>query len=95
MLEPKEKYDLQELYDELPITLVALGQIAKINEVTIARIRDGKPTRRSTINRLLAAFSQVYERPFSVRNVSNINVMRNVRLEKKEAKTGSSKEEAA
>lgn len=86
MLEDKETYSLQELFDELPCTLVALGERASINEVTIARIRDGKPTRRSTVNRLLNEMSKIYERPLSLKNVTGVNVMVNKRLEAKEAK---------
>lgn len=86
MIENKDTYTLQELFEFLPITLIELGKQAGINEVTIARIRDGKPTRRSTANRLLLALSQVYGKPLNVRNVSGINLMENKRLEKKEQK---------
>ena len=84
MLEQKEKYTLEELYEELPCTLVELGQKSGLNEVTVARIRDGKPTRRSTVNRLLRALSEIYGVNLSVRNVQGINVQVNKRLEAKE-----------
>jgi len=86
MLEQKEKYTLQELYEELPCTLVELGQKSGLNEVTIARVRDGKPTRRSTVNRLLKALSEIYGVNLSVRNVQGINVQVNKRLEAKDQK---------
>lgn len=85
MLDTKEIYTLQELFDELPIPLAELARQSKINEVTLARIRDGKSTRRDTVNKLLLTFSEIYGRPFSVRNVTGLNVMRNMRLERKEA----------
>lgn len=80
----KPKYTLQELYDNLPCTLVELGQRANLNEVTVARIRDGKATRRSTINRLLLAMSEVYNRSLTQENVTGINVQVNKRLEKRQ-----------
>ena len=80
-MEDKDTYTLQELYDELPMTLTDLGQRAGLSEVTVARIRDGKPARRSTINRLLRVMSDIYERPLALRNVSGINVQVNKRVE--------------
>lgn len=91
-MEHKEIYTLQELYDELPCTLVELGDRAGLNEVTIARIRDGKPTRRSSVNRLLLTFSEIYKRPLSLRNVVGINIQRNLRLERKEARAEKTEE---
>ena len=84
-MEEKSNYTIQELYDELPITLVELGNRADLNEVTVARIRDGKTTRRTSVNRLLRVLSEVYGKNLSVKNVSGINVQVNRRLEKKEA----------
>lgn len=94
-MENKETYTLEELYENLPCTLVELGDRAGLNEVTIARIRDGKPTRRSSINRLLLALSEIYKRPLSLKNVTGINVQRNLRLEKKEARQPSEESPAA
>ncbi len=85
-MEEKDIYTLAELYEDLPMTLTDLGRQANLNEVTIARIRDGKPVRRSTINRLLRTFSEIYGRPFSVRNVTGINVQVNKRIEARQAK---------
>jgi predicted transcriptional regulator len=84
MLEQKDRYTLAELYEELPCTLVELGNRGGISEVTVARMRDGKPVRRSTINRLLKAFSEIYGVNLSTRNVSGINVQVNKRLEARE-----------
>jgi predicted transcriptional regulator len=77
---------IQELYDNLTITLVELAERADLNEVTVARIRDGKPTRRTSVNRLLKVLSAVYEKPLSLKNVTGINVQVNRRLERQEAK---------
>jgi predicted transcriptional regulator len=85
-MEDKDTYTIQELYEDLPMTLTDLGEQADLNEVTLARIRDGKPARRSTINRLLRTFSEIYGRPLSLRNVTGINVQVNKRLEAREAK---------
>jgi len=80
-------YTLQELYDDLPCTLVELAERAGINEVTVARIRDGKPTRRSTVNKLLLTLSAIYGRSLTLRNVTGANVQVNKRMQaKQEAK---------
>lgn len=86
MEEEQSTYTIQELYDDLPITLVELAERADLNEVTVARIRDGKPTRRTSVNRLLRVLSDIYEKRLSLKNVSGINVQVNKRLEKREAK---------
>lgn len=80
-MEEKETYTIQELYDDLPCTLIELGQKSGLNEVTVARIRDGKPARRSTINKLLRTFADIYQHPLTLRNVTGINVQVNKRLE--------------
>jgi predicted transcriptional regulator len=85
-MEEKDIYTLEELYEDLPMTLTDLGRQADLNEVTIARIRDGKPVRRSTINRLLRTFSEIYGRQFSLRNVTGINVQVNKRIEARQSK---------
>jgi predicted transcriptional regulator len=85
-MEDKEIYTIQELYDELTVTLTDLARQAGLNEVTVARIRDGKPVRRLTINRLLRTMSEIYGRPLSLRNVTGINVQVNKRIEKREAR---------
>jgi predicted transcriptional regulator len=86
MEEEKSTYTIQELYDDLPITLIDLGERADLNEVTVARIRDGKSTRRTSVNKLLRVLSEVYGKPLSLRNVTGINVQVNRRLEKRASK---------
>ena len=84
-MEEQETYPVEMLFEDLPISLLELGKRANINEVTLARVRDGKPTRRATANKLLLEFSAIYGRKFNLRNVTGINVQVNKRMEKKEA----------
>lgn len=85
-MEKKNAYSIQELFDFLPIPIAELARRSGINEVTLARIRDGERTRRDTVNKLMLALSRIYEVPLSINNVTGINIMRNKRLEKKEAR---------
>ncbi len=80
-MEDKEMYTLKELFDLLPIPLVKLAQESGINEVTLARIRDGKGTRRSTANKLLLAMSKVYDRQLNLYNVTGIHLQGQDQLE--------------
>jgi predicted transcriptional regulator len=74
-MENKDVYTLQELFENLPVSLSELARQSRMNEVTLARIRDGKhTTRRDTANRLLLAMSKIYERPLSLRNVTGIHL---------------------
>ncbi len=86
MLEEKDTYSIEELFENLDISIRELGKVSEINEVTLARIRDGKPTHRSTANKLLKKFSEIYDRPFYLRKITGINFRENKRLAKKEAK---------
>jgi predicted transcriptional regulator len=85
-MEEKETYTIQELFELLPITIAELARQSEINEVTLARIRDGKSTRRSTVNKLLLTMSKIYNLPLSIRNVTEINSQTNKKVEAKEAK---------
>lgn len=82
-METKETYTLKELFDLLPIPLAELARQSGINEVTLARIRDGRGTRRATANKLLLAFSKIYDRNLNLYNVTGINL--GERSEEKEA----------
>lgn len=75
-MQEKPSYSLRELFDNLPIPIKQLGERSKVNEVTVARIRDGRPARRSTINRLLRTMSEpdVYDRPLSLANVTGVHI---------------------
>jgi len=73
-MQEKSRYTLQELFDDLPISLRQLGIKASVSEVTVARIRDGEAAQRSTVNRLLKAMSEVYGRQISLANVTGVNL---------------------
>ena len=69
-MEEKSRYTLRELLNNLPISLAELARRSKVNEVTIARIRDGESVAlRSTANKLLRVFSEVYDRTLTLDNV--------------------------
>jgi hypothetical protein len=74
MLEDKEIYTLRELIENLPYSLRQFGKDHNISEVTVARIRDGKPAIRSTINKLLIALSSAYDKRFTLQNVHGISI---------------------
>ncbi len=95
MLEEKETYSIQDLFDNLDISIRELDKMSGINEVTLARIRDGKPTYRSTANKLLKTFATIYNRPFYLNKITGINVRTNKRLEQKEARKSAKPEQAA
>jgi predicted transcriptional regulator len=85
-MEDKQIYDIKELFELLPIPIAELARQSGINEVTLARMRDGRATRRDTVNKLMIALSQVYGRPLSIRNVTGLNVQVNKRLEAKQVR---------
>ncbi len=69
-MEEKERYTLRDLFNNLPISLAELARRSKVNEVTIARIRDGESVAlRSTANKLLRVFSDVYDRTLTLDTV--------------------------
>ncbi len=90
MLEEKPKYTIQDLFDNLDIPILELSRVSNISEVTLARIRDGKPVRRATMNKLLNKFSEIYNRSLGMHNVTGANVQVNKRLERKEKKQANS-----
>jgi hypothetical protein len=73
-MQEKDMYTLRELYDNLEVPYSKLGKMADMSEGTVTRIRDGYPARRTTINRLLKAFSMVYSRPLTIENVGGIQL---------------------
>ena len=75
VLPQKDSYTLEELFKNLPISFRELGRRSKVNKKTIDRVmyRKAKP-RRSTINRLLGVFSEVYERPLTWDNVTGMDI---------------------
>ncbi len=85
-MEDKNTYSLEELFENLPVSISELARRSNINEVTLARVRDGGVSRRDTANKLLLALSKIYERPLNLRNVTGINVQVNQRKERQEAR---------
>lgn len=75
MLEEKEIYDIRELFGNLSISIRKLAEISETNEVTLARIRDGKPAYPSTVNKLLDIFAEIYKRPFYLSKVTGVNIL--------------------
>lgn len=82
-MQEKSSYTLRELFNDLPISLRQLGERSQVSEVTIARIRDGKPARRSTLNRLLREMSKsdIYDRSLSLDNVTGVVIQGETRPE--------------
>jgi predicted transcriptional regulator len=69
-MEDKSRYTFQELFNNLPISIAELARRSLVNEVTIARIRDGESIAlRSTANKLLRVLSEVYGRTLTLDNV--------------------------
>lgn len=66
--------DIHVLFDDLPISIRQLAVKLGINEVTLARIRDGKPTSKPTANTLLRYFTEIYSQRYNLRNVTGINI---------------------
>lgn len=91
-MQDKPSYTLRELFDDLPISMKRLGERANVNEVTVARIRDGKPARRSTLNRLLREMSKpdIYNRSLSLANVTDVNIQGETQPEGGGARRGGS-----
>ena len=73
--QPQQMTPITQLFDDMPISISALGKHLKMSEVTLARIRDGKPTRRPTANKLLWYFSELYSEKYNLRNVSGITLL--------------------
>jgi predicted transcriptional regulator len=71
-MKQKDRYTLQELFNNLDITFTELKNRAGISDVTLAKIRDGYSARRSTINTLLRTFSEIYNIELSLDNVTGI-----------------------
>jgi hypothetical protein len=72
VVEQKDEYTLQELFDNLEVTVTELSQRSGISDVTLGRVYKGQSVRRKTMNVLLRVFSEIYGRRFSSRNVTGI-----------------------
>lgn len=69
-MKQQDMYTLDELFDNLNISLAKLSKIAGVNETTLSRIQHGYSARRETLNKLLNAFSEVYGIELSHSNVT-------------------------
>ncbi len=75
VLPEKQVYSIRELIENLPTSIRKLAEDSGVNEVTIAAVRDGtRRFQRKTVNRLLNALSQIYSRPFTLENVTGIEL---------------------
>lgn len=68
----EQKTPITQLFDDLPISIRKLADELELNEVTLARVRDGLPARKPTINKILRYFSELYSEKYTLRNVSGI-----------------------
>src|SRR2546421_10825662 len=73
-VEQKDMYSVEELYENLEISMLELSRRADINPGTLARIKKGYSARRPTVNKLLRTLSEVYGIRLSVNNVSGIHL---------------------
>jgi hypothetical protein len=80
-----EQTSIRQLFEDLPISIRKLAEQIEINEVTLARIRDGKATSRPTANKLLMYFSDLYRERYNLRNVTGINIPESKRGKEKTA----------
>jgi len=62
------------LFEDMPISIRQLSFKLGLNEVTLARIRDGRPTSEPSANKLLLYFSETFKERYTLRNVSGINI---------------------
>lgn len=74
-MEEQKKTPITQLFDDMPVSIRRLAHDLGISEVTLARIRDGKPTRKPTANRLLRYFSDTYGEKYNLRNVEGITTL--------------------
>ena len=75
VLPEKYVYTIRELIESLPTSIRKLAEDSGVNEVTIASVRDRtRRVQRKTANRLLNALSELYGRPFTLGNVTGIDL---------------------
>lgn len=72
MEQQEQKTPITQLFDDMPISIRKLADELELNEVTLARVRDGQPARKPTINKILRYFSELYGERYTLRNVSGI-----------------------
>jgi transcriptional regulator with XRE-family HTH domain len=67
-------HEFKELLENMPATLTELARRSGVSERSIMRMRDGERVNRSTANKVLFGLSQLYDRTFSLKNVTGINL---------------------
>jgi hypothetical protein len=82
-MKQKDMYTLNELCDNLDIPVSDFCKRANITEGTLTRIRRGYSARRSTINKMLKIFSQVYDRELSLDNVTGLYPLGSTAIDEK------------
>jgi predicted transcriptional regulator len=69
-----EKYDFIKLLENMPASQAELARSSRVSERTIIRMKNGESMLRSTANKVLSGLSKVYEKNFTVENVTGINI---------------------
>jgi len=69
-----EKHDFEKLLENMPATQAELARLSGINERTITRMKSGEVVLRSTANKVLKGLTQIYGQPFTLDNVTGINI---------------------
>jgi predicted transcriptional regulator len=67
-------HEFKELLENMPATLTELARRSGVSERSIMRMRDGERVNRSTANKVLFGLSQLYDRAFTLKNVTGINL---------------------
>ena len=75
VLPDKDRYTLDELFNNLPISLRELSRRSGVNKVTINSIANKKRIpHKSTINRLLPTMSEVYGKNLTWENLAGMDI---------------------
>ncbi len=69
-----EKYDFIKLLENMPASQAELARSSRVSERTIIRMKNGESMLRSTANKVLSGLSKVYEKSFTIDNVTGINI---------------------
>jgi hypothetical protein len=70
----EDTYDLLQLIEDMPASQAELARQSKLNERSIIRIKNGASVQRSTANKVLHGLSQIYNKTFTLKNVTGINI---------------------
>lgn len=73
-IEVEDIYDIQDLFDCLPITLSQVAQTLEMPEYTLTKLVDGEPVWCTRVKLVLTFFCWIYQKQFSLENVSGISL---------------------